>query len=98
MSRYLATSPDDDEPSEFASNGGYSAFMDWIDSAASKKKHRDVIQLIDQGTCDSPSKAAAQIRGLLKASPPDKDTKEVAETLADLLTDLPDGGYVAIVS
>lgn len=98
MSRYLSTSPDDEEPSEFASNGGYSAFIEWIDSASSKKKHRDVLQLIDQGTCDSPSKAAAQIRALMKTSAPDSDTKEVAETLADLLADIPDGGYVGIVS
>lgn len=98
MSRYLSTSPDDDEASMFASNSGYSAFIEWIDSAASKKIHRDVIQLIDKGTCDSPSKAAAQIRALLKAAPPDSATKEVAETLADLLSDHADGTPIAIVN
>lgn len=47
---------------------------------------------------DSPSKAAAQIRALLKAAAPDCGTAEVAETLADLMADLPDATPIGIVN
>lgn len=93
---YLLTSPDDEEASEIASNGGYYAFIRWVASAAKKKNHRDLIQLINEGTCDSPAKAAAQIRALLKSSCPEQDTAEVGKTLADLLADLADGTPISI--
>jgi hypothetical protein len=83
MSIY-ATFDDDLDDDEIASNDGWSQFLDWVDGL-DLQTYGEVVHLAEHGWCQDLPTLETQLAQALAQSPPEPETRTVAEGLLALV-------------
>jgi hypothetical protein len=81
--------------SDIASNSGWSEFIEWISNLDNVD---DLRHLIEYGWDDDLAALADDLAAALEGGEPTESNKEVAEALAEILVDNPDGDNIVVTN
>lgn len=84
-------------PTHIASNVGYRDLCEWVEGL-DVGDYGQLAHLCQHAWCQNLDGLAKQIKAALENEEPDKDTREVAETISDLLDNRDESATVATVT